>query len=123
MKYTRNLRDNAEKKYSRGTVNNRIAPVIYFLANNDIELNKRMIRHYYPSDESTNEDRLYTTEETARILSVCNDLRDRAIILLLVSSGVRIGALSSMQKGHLTPVNFNGLTVYKVLTWLRKRLI
>jgi hypothetical protein len=33
MKYTLSLRDNSEKKYARGTVNNRIAPILYFLDN------------------------------------------------------------------------------------------
>ncbi|MGH9952890.1 MAG: hypothetical protein ACRD5J_14800, partial [Nitrososphaeraceae archaeon] len=122
MKYTRNLRDNAEKKYSRGTVNNRIAPIIYFLANNDIELNRRMIRRYYPSDESTPyDDRPYSHEEIRQILSVC-DLRGRAMILLLASSGVRIGAIYTMQIGDLTPVKFNNnLQIYRVQVYARTR--
>ena len=94
MKYTMSLRDNVEKKYSRGTENNRIAPILYFLDNNDIELNRRMIRRYYPSDESTYDDRPYTHEEI-QVLSVC-DLHGRVIILLLASSGLRIGALHIM---------------------------
>ena len=66
------LSDNQEKKYSRSTVNNRIAAVLYFLDNNDIELNKRKISRYFPSDESTRDDRPYTTEEIQRIISVCD---------------------------------------------------
>ena len=37
------------------------------------------------------------------------------MILFMASSGVRIGALSSMQIGHLTPVTFNGLRFMQVL--------
>ncbi|MGH9989031.1 MAG: hypothetical protein ACREAS_01200, partial [Nitrososphaera sp.] len=33
MKYTLSLRDISEKKYACGTVNNRIAPILYFLDN------------------------------------------------------------------------------------------
>lgn len=120
MKYTRSLRDSAEKKYSRGTVNNRVAPIIYFLANNDIELNRRMIRRYYPSDESTRDDRPYSRTEIQQILSVC-DLRGRAIVLLLVSSGVRIGAIHSMRIGDLSPINFGDRNLFKVQVYARTR--
>ena len=37
-----------------------MAPIIYSLDNNDIELNKRKIRRYFRSDESVKEDRPYT---------------------------------------------------------------
>lgn len=74
MKYTMSLRDNVEKRYTRGTVNNFIAPIIYFFDNNNIELNKRKIRRYFPSDESVKEDRPYTREEISKTLSVCSDV-------------------------------------------------
>ena len=119
-KYAKSLRDNPDKKYSRGTVNNRIAAILYFLDNNDIELNKRKIRRYFPSDELINDDRPYTIDEIQRIRSVC-DLRGKAMVLLMASSGVTIGALSSMQVGHLIPATFNGLTVYKVQVYAGTR--
>ena len=72
-----------------------------------------MIRRYYPSDESTHDDRPYSYEEIQKILSVC-DLCGRAMILLLTSSGVKIGALHTMQIGHLTPKAFNGFNLYKI---------
>jgi hypothetical protein len=72
-----------------------------------------MIRRYYPSDESTYDDRPYSYEEIQKILSVC-DLCGRAMILLLTSSGVRIGVLHTMQIGHLTPKTFNGFNLYKI---------
>lgn len=67
-----------------------IALIIYSLDNNDIELNKRKIRRYFRSDESVKEDRPYTKEEISKILSVC-DQRSEALILLMVSSGIRVG--------------------------------
>ena len=114
------MRDDAEKMYSRSTVNTNVAAILYFLENNDIELNKRKLRRYYPSDESTNDDRSYTTQEIAKILSVC-DLREKAMILLMASSGVRIGALCSMQIGDLTEVDFQGSKLYKVQVYARTR--
>ena len=91
---------------------------MYFL--DDIELNKRKVRRYFPSDESINDDRPYTNDEIQRIRSVC-DLRSKAMVLLMGSSGVRICALSSMQIGHLTLVTFNGLTVYKIQVYAGTR--
>jgi integrase len=96
IKYTLGLRDNAEKNYTRGTVNNLIAPIMYFLVNSDIELNKRKVRRYFPSDESIKEDRPYTTQEIQQMFTVC-DLRSKALILLMASSGIRGGATYSMQ--------------------------
>ena len=61
IRYTRSLRDNAEKKYSRSTVNTRIAAILYFFDNNDIELNRKKIRRYYPSDESVHDGRRNST--------------------------------------------------------------
>ena len=120
INYVLSMRDDAEKMYSRSTVNTNVAAILYFLENNDIELNKRKLRRYYPSDESTNDDRPYTTEEIAKILPVC-DLREKAMILLMASSGVRIGALCSMQISDLTEVDFQGSKLYKVQVYARTR--
>ena len=120
IKYVLSMRDDANKRYSRSTVNTNVAAILYFLESNDIELNKRKLRRYYPSDESTNDDRPYTTEEISKILSVC-DLREKAMILLMASSGVRIGALCSMQISDLTEVDFQGSKLYKVQVYARTR--
>jgi integrase len=120
IKYVLSMRDNVEKRYSRSTVNTNVSAILYFLENNDIELNRRKLRRYYPSDESTNDDRSYTREEIVKILSVC-DLREKAMILLMASTGIRIGALCSMQNDDLTEVEFQSLKFYKVQVYARTR--
>jgi integrase len=120
IKYVLSMRDNVEKRYSRSTVNTNVSAILYFFENNDIELNRRKLRRYYPSDESTNDDRPYTRGEIARILSVC-DLREKAMILLMASTGVRIGSLCSMQIGDLIPVELNQVNLYKVQVYARTR--
>jgi integrase len=122
IRYVLSMRDKAEKKYARSTVNTAVAAILYFFDNNDIELNRHKIKRYLPSDESTyhDEDRPYTLEEIQNILSLgCNDLRSKAIVLLLASSGIRLGALPSMQIGDLTETGFNGLNVYKIQVYAR----
>jgi integrase len=120
IKYVLSMRDNVEKRYSRSTVNTNVSAILYFLENNDIELNRRKLRRYYPSDESTNDDRSYTVKEIQRILSVC-DLREKAMILLMASTGVRIGSLCSMQICDLIPVELNQVNLYKVQVYARTR--
>jgi integrase len=120
IKYARSLRDDPVKKYKRGTVHNRMASVLCFFENNDIELNKRKIRRYYPPDESTNDDRPYTLDEIQRMLSVC-DLRTKAMILLMASTGIRIGALHSMRIGDLTEIGDQIPILYKVQVYARTK--
>lgn len=116
IKYTRSLRDNPDKKYSRSTVQNRIACIIYFFENNDVELNKRKIRRYLPPDESVNDDRFYTVDEIKTLQSVC-DLRTWAMVLLMASSGMRIGALHLLRIGDLYKIESEG--VYKIQVYAR----
>lgn len=123
IKYVLSLRDNPDKKYSRSTVNVYCACILYFFDNNDIELNRRMIKRYYPSDESTHydADRPYSRREIQQIISSGIDLRTKAMILLMASTGVRIGALHSMQIGDLTPTTWSNHNLYRVQVYARTR--
>jgi integrase len=120
IKYAKSLRDDPVKKYKRGTVHNRIASVLYFFENNDIELNKRKIRRYYPTDESVNDDRPYTVNEIQRMLSVA-DLRTKAMILLMVSTGMRIGALHSLRIEDLQQLQYCNCCIYKIQVYARTK--
>jgi integrase len=120
IKYVRSLRDDPVKKYSRSTVQNRIASIFYFLVNNDIELNKQKIRRYLPPDESVRDDRPYTLDEIQKILSA-SDLRTKAMVWLMHSSGCRIGSLHTMRIEDLVPVNYQGQELYKIRVYARTR--
>ena len=137
IKYVLSMRDNPDKRYTRSTVNTSVAAILYFLDNNDIELNRHKISRYYPTDELSSSvsydynnyyDRPYTTEEIQHIISIgCSDLRSKAIILLLASSGIRIGALTSIQIGDITETTYDdnkenlNSTIYKVEIYARTR--
>jgi hypothetical protein len=61
-----------------------IAAIFHFLEMNDFDLSgnsKKKIKRFVPSDESTHDERAYTKEEIARILSKCDE-RSMVIILL-----------------------------------------
>lgn len=100
IKYVISIRDNP-KRYARSIVGTNVAAILYFFDNNDTELNRHKITRYYPSYESTsyNEDMPYTMEEIQHILALgCNNLHSKAMVLLLASSDIRFGALSSLQE-------------------------
>jgi integrase len=85
-----------------------------FLESNEILLNWKKIARYYP-EQVTNNLRAYTREEIAKILSIA-DLRDRCIILLMTSTGMRVGAIKSLKLTHLTRLheqnNIGILSIY-----------
>jgi integrase len=77
-----------------------LAGIQSFLESNDIVLNWKKIAKYYP-EQVTNNLRAYTKEEISKLLSI-GDLRDRCIILLMASTGIRVGAIKSLRLKHLT---------------------
>ena len=71
-----------------------VAAIRKFLDMNDvITLNWKKIYSFQPEPEQRNEDRPYTHQEIATLLSKASP-RDRAIILLMTSSGIRVGAIA-----------------------------
>ena len=94
-----------------------VAAIRKFLDMNDvITLNWKKIHSFEPEPEQRNEDRPYTHQEIATLLSKASP-RDRGIILLMTSSGIRIGAiayplqlrdLQSIDKYHIYKI-----TVYR----------
>ena len=98
------LRD--EKKLSRATIIINLSAILHFfqINNDEFTLTLRNLRIHLPSDESVKEDRPYTIEEIGQVLNEC-DLRSKSIILLLCSSGMRMGALHLLQIGHLNHDN------------------
>jgi integrase len=71
---------------------------------NDVLLNKRKIKRFLPADRrATDRDRAYTHEEIQRILLNCDE-RTRIIVLLLASTGMRIGAVSDIRLADLTEI-------------------
>lgn len=110
------------KKLSRTSIKVHLAAVLHFfqINNDDFNLTTRHFRTHLPSDEFTyNDDRAYTREEIAQILLAC-DVRSRMMILLLCSSGMRIGALRTLQIGDLTKVESQS-TMYRIQVYARTR--
>jgi integrase len=103
-----------EKHYARGSICAAVSTILHFFEMNDIILNKKKLSRFLPEDVSDHTDRAYMHEEIQQMLQRC-DQRSRVIILLMASTGMRIGAIPVLQIGHLEKIvehNLYKITVY-----------
>ena len=75
----------------------------HFYVMNDIRINKEKIGKFLGESGRKNTDRGYTHEEIKKILDVA-DLRMKSIILLMASTGIRIGAVADLKLKHLEEI-------------------
>jgi integrase len=106
------------------TIKSYLAAILKFYAMNDIVFNRKKLISYLPVDRKQNhDDRAYTREEIVQLLKF-SDERTRALILLLASTGMRIGGIvesdkelkSYLKLSHLQKIpkyNLYQITVYK----------
>jgi integrase len=100
VKYLLSMR---EQKLCRGTLNLRLAALKKFYDMNDVLLNWKKISQYLGQDTKRFKDRAYTTEEIQQLLTKADE-RMRVVILLLASTGMRIGAVPDLKIRHLTKI-------------------
>jgi integrase len=112
INYIRHLAE--EEKLMHKTIHVHCYAIFHFLEMNDINLNKKKIKRFVPPDESSQDDRAYTHDEIANILLKCDD-RTRVIILLMVSTGMRVGAIHVLQIIDL--VKIEGYGLYKITVY------
>ena len=108
--YMRKQKERAERKeISESTVPNYFKPIKLFCEMNDIALNWKKISKRIPRGRSYGQDRTPTTEEVKLILSY-PDRRIKPAALVMLSSGMRLGAFDYLsmkdiekvdQKGHV----------------------
>jgi integrase len=105
-----------ERQQNHDTIHNEVAAVLHFFDWNDVHLNKRKINKSTPEDAERKQDRHYTHEEIQQIFSKCDE-RSRTIILLMASTGMRLGALPGLRFGDITDIpEFN---LYKLQVYAR----
>jgi integrase len=100
------LRDQGK---SCSAIRNYLTPIKSFYKINDVVLNDRKILKFLPEQLKVGNDRAYTHEEISKMLEIADE-RMRAVILLLSSSGIRIGAIPTLTLGNLQE---NKLVVYQ----------
>jgi integrase len=112
IKYVIHARD--EKKLSRASIEAELHAIFHFCELNDIHVRKKRISRFLPPERCAHEDRLYTTDEMQRIIDACRDKRQKVIILLMASAGLRIGAISKLKVKDLEPRSIDGYDIYKI---------
>jgi hypothetical protein len=86
-----------------GTVGNYYYAVKLFYQQNDIEINWDKLERGLPPSSQVANDRSPSLEEIRKVIQY-PDRRVKAIVLVMVSSGIRIGAWENLKVKHLTPV-------------------
>jgi len=105
------------KNLSSKSIATYVSGVRKFYAMNDVtSLNWEKIHKFEPEDERRYEDRPYTREELKKLLDKTNQ-RNRAIILLLSSSGCRVGVIPTLRIRDLVPID--KYQIYKVIAYAK----
>jgi integrase len=115
--YLRYLKDlvEAEKLQPRSMITY-FSGIKHFLVMNDIAFNWTKLQKMMP-EVTTLPDRAYKKEEIEKMLSVA-DSREKVVVLLLATNGMRVGALADLQLQHLTPIkNRNKLIAARLLVY------
>ena len=96
---------------SQNTIKFLIAPIFTFYELNDLVLNRKKVFRYLGESKRVVKDQAYTTEQIQKALQTA-DTRMRMILLILTSTGCRIGSLPALTLGNLTKLSDYGL--YKI---------
>ena len=108
VKYLMSLR---EKGLSYNTLSLLLCAIYHFYEMNDVVLNKKKI-NMFKGEFKKFVDRAYTDKEIKKILDV-SDLRMKSIILLMASSGIRIGSIPLLRLRNIEKVD----SVYKIIVY------
>ena len=90
-----------KKNVNPNTVPTYLVPVRTFLDVNDIDLNWRKIKRFYPGKIKRSGASAYQTKDVKLMLEVTPQIRNKALIHFLSSSGVRVGSINELKIKHL----------------------
>lgn len=88
---------------SSASISNYYKPIKLFCDMNDIPLNWKKITRTVPKVRKRSTDRIPTLDEIKKILNY-PDRRLKAAILVMMSSGIRLGAWDYLRWGDITPI-------------------
>ena len=109
-----------ENHASPATISLKVAALAKFYTMNDmISLNWKKIKSFEPEKEKVAEDRPYNHYEIKSLLDKTSN-RNRAIILLMSSSGVRVGAIPQLRIRDLKAID--KYSIYKINVYPKSKL-
>lgn len=94
------------QKLASSTIQVYCSAIFHFFDINDVNLNIRKIKRFLPEDESDHysTDRPYSMQEIEQVLSKC-DVRSKAAVLIMASTGMRIGGLRELRIGDIRKID------------------
>jgi integrase len=95
--YIRKMRS---QDLSYSTQNSRLSAIVLFYTMNDIVINRKKIGKFLGEHIKTVRDRAYTISEIHKIVDVC-DLKYKVFVLLMASTGCRLGAIPPLKLHNL----------------------
>jgi len=104
-----------KKNVSPNTLPSQANAIKTFLESNDIDLNWRKIKRLYPAPVKRSGSSAYSTEDVKKMLDATPQIRNKAIIHFLASSGVRVGSLPELKLKHIRdmPLGCKMITIYE----------
>jgi integrase/recombinase XerD len=90
-----------KKTVSPNSIPPKFASLELFFAMNNKVLNFKKIKKMFPEKTKKSGFESWTTKDIREMLRVCNTKRQRAIILFLSSTGVRLGVLPDLRMKHI----------------------
>jgi integrase len=105
---------------NHSTIKGRKFALEFFYLANRINLNWKHISGYIPRPDKAREDLAYSIEDIQKMLEVANGERDRFMLYLLSSTGMRIGALPDLKIKDIEPIKpegYHGKHLYKITVY------
>ena len=100
--------------FSYSTASVHLAALYHFFSINDVVINRKKLSKFLGEQENKYEYRSYTIEEISSLHSLCDE-RGKAIVLLMASTGMRVGALPWLKLKHLKRHDLeDGKYVYRI---------
>lgn len=99
---------------ARNTIKTPVCSLELFCDANDLAINWKKINRLLPSQLKKSGSKAYSTEHVQKMLQSTVDLRNKALIHFIASSGVRIGAVPELKIKHIRnmPFGCKVVTVY-----------
>jgi len=109
IKYIMFLR---QRGLATSSINTMLYAIYHFYEMNDVVLNKKKINMFIGEPTLKTVDGGYTYEEIQKILNI-SDLRWKCIVLLMCSSGCRIGAITQLKLKNIEKIE----SCYKIVVY------